>query len=66
MSLNCFLAVKQYAFLTEYEGSAVKVFPQNLNFLCFANNYISVFLQAEIVLNAGLHLFQIRDTEFPL
>ena len=28
ISLNCFLAVKQYAFLTIYEGSAIKVFPQ--------------------------------------
>ena len=28
ISLNCFLAVKQYAFLTVYEGSEIEVFPQ--------------------------------------
>ena len=33
---------------------------------CFAKNYISVIVQAENVLNAGLHLFQIQDIEFPL
>ena len=37
----------------------------NLNFLCFTNNYISVIVQAENVLNAGLRLFEIRDIEFP-
>ena len=31
------------------------MFPINLIFPCFANNYISVIVQAENVLNAGLH-----------
>ena len=38
-----------------------KSFLTNLIFLCIANNYISVIVQAENVLNAGVHLFQIRD-----
>ena len=41
-------------------------FPKILIILCFANNYISVLVQAENVLDAGLHLFQILDVEFPL
>ena len=57
-------AVKQYAFLTICEGSAIN--PTNLIFLCLANNYISVIVQGEHVLNAGLHLFRIRDIGFPL
>ena len=32
-------------------------------FLCFAYNYISVIVQEENVLNADLHLFQIRNIE---
>ena len=36
----------------------------NLIFRCFANNYFSVIVQAENVLNAGLHLFQIRILSF--
>ena len=37
-----------------------------MNFHFFANNYISVIVKAENVLNAGLRPFQIRDVEFPL
>ena len=66
MSLNRFLAVKQYAFLTIFEGSAIKSFPQIRSFSGLLRNFISVIVQAENVLNAGLHLFQIRAIEFPL
>ena len=49
-----------------YKVKCFKSFSTNLNFLCFADNYISVIVQAENVLNAGLQLFQIWDIEFPL
>ena len=64
--LTVFLQLSNMHLRPYMKAFRYKRFSTNLNFLCFATNYISVIVQAENVLNAGLHLFQIRDMEFPL